>query len=54
MQSPARLAYLWMPPVKDVLDVLIWAGAFAGNRITWRGDCYRVLPDGRLSKVEKD
>lgn len=52
-QSPARLAYAWMPPVKDLLDVLVWAGAFAGNRITWRGGRYRILPDGKLSAVEK-
>jgi ceramide glucosyltransferase len=50
-QSPARLAYTWMPPVKDLLDVLVWAGAFASNRIIWRGERYRILPDGRLSKV---
>ena len=42
-----------MPPVKDLLDVLVWAGAFAGNRITWRGGRYRILPDGKLSAVEK-
>jgi ceramide glucosyltransferase len=53
VQSPARLAYAWMPPVKDMLDVLIWAGAFAGNGITWRGQRYRILPDGRLVKAEE-
>jgi ceramide glucosyltransferase len=50
-QSPARLAYAWMPPVKDLLDVLIWAAAFTGNQITWRGERYRILPDGKLAKV---
>jgi ceramide glucosyltransferase len=52
MQSPSRLAYACMPPVKDLLDVLVWAGAFTSNRITWRGDRYRILPDGKLSKVQ--
>jgi ceramide glucosyltransferase len=52
MQAPARLAYFWMPPVKDMLDVLIWAGAFLGNHITWRGDRYRILPGGKLAKDE--
>jgi ceramide glucosyltransferase len=51
-QSPARLTYAWMPAVKDLLDVLVWAGAFAGNRITWRGTRYRILPDGKLSQIE--
>ena len=48
-QSPARLAYAWMPPVKDLLDVLLWAGAFCGHQITWRGGRYRILPGGKLA-----
>jgi ceramide glucosyltransferase len=50
-QSRACLAYFWMPPVKDLLDVLIWAGAFLGNHVTWRGERYRILRDGKLSKA---
>jgi ceramide glucosyltransferase len=50
-QAPARLAFAWMPPVKDMLDVLIWAGAFASNQITWRGERYKILVDGRLAKI---
>jgi len=50
-QSPVRLAYAWMPPVKDILDVLVWAGAFSSNRIVWRNENYRILPDGKLAKV---
>jgi len=51
-QSPARLTYAWMPLVKDLLDVLVWAGAFCGNQIVWRGQRYRILPGGKLSKVD--
>jgi ceramide glucosyltransferase len=51
MQSPIRLAYAWMPPIKDLLDVLVWAAAFGSNHIIWRGDRYRILPGGKLSKV---
>jgi ceramide glucosyltransferase len=50
-QSPARAAYAWMPPVKDLLDVLVWAWAFCGNQITWRGGRYRILPGGQLAKA---
>jgi ceramide glucosyltransferase len=53
-RSPARLAYFWMPLVKDLLDVLVWAAAFLGNHITWRGERYRILPGGKLAKVTKD
>jgi ceramide glucosyltransferase len=50
-QSKAHLAYGWLPPVKDLLDALIWAGAFLGNHIDWRGQRYRVLAGGKLLKV---
>lgn len=50
-QSPAPLAYFWMPIIKDVLDVLIWAGAFLGNKIIWRDERYRILSGGKLLKV---
>jgi ceramide glucosyltransferase len=53
-QSPARLKYFWMPPVKDMLDVRVWAVAFLGNHITWRGERYRILPDGKLSRIERN
>jgi ceramide glucosyltransferase len=53
LQSPARLAFFWMPLVKDMLDVLVWAGAFLGHHITWRGERYRILPGGKLSKVTR-
>jgi ceramide glucosyltransferase len=51
MQAPARLAYAWMPPVKDMLDVLVWAGAFCSHHVIWRGERYRILPGGKLLKV---
>jgi ceramide glucosyltransferase len=53
LQSPARLTYAWMPPVKDMLDVLVWAGAFCSHHIVWRGERYRILAGGKLSKVGK-
>ena len=40
---------LWMVPVKDLLGVILWALAFAGNRIEWRGRHFAVGKDGRLS-----
>jgi ceramide glucosyltransferase len=39
------VGYLW---VKDLLQVLLWAGAFAGNRIEWRGERMRLRRDGTL------
>jgi ceramide glucosyltransferase len=50
-QSRRHAAYWWMPPLKDILDALIWAASFIGNKITWRGDQYRVQPSGKLLKI---
>ena len=38
----------WLAPVKDLLQAVIWALAFLGNHIVWRGIRYRVAADGRL------
>jgi ceramide glucosyltransferase len=51
-QAPARLANWFMPAVKDILDVVVWAAAFCGNRIVWRGERYRVLRGGKLIKAQ--
>ena len=49
--SAGHLGYFWMTPVKDLLNMAVWVAAFSGNRIHWRGQCYRVLPGGRLRSV---
>lgn len=41
-----------MAPVKDLLDVVIWALSFLGNTIEWRGDHYRIIKDGELEKID--
>lgn len=42
--------YLWLVPIKDVLQFGIWFCAFAGNRIEWRGQSFRLKKDGTLVK----
>jgi ceramide glucosyltransferase len=42
---------LWLAPVKDLLQVILWASAFAGNQIVWRGERLRILPRGRLARA---
>jgi ceramide glucosyltransferase len=51
-QSRRHTVYGWMAPVKDILDALVWAAAFTGNKIVWRGDSYRILPGGKLEKLQ--
>jgi ceramide glucosyltransferase len=40
-----------MALVKDVFQLGIWALAFTGRRVVWRGVDYRVEPGGRLVKI---
>jgi ceramide glucosyltransferase len=51
-QSNACAAYWWLTPVKDLLEVMIWAAAFWGNHIEWGGERYRILEGGRLLKIK--
>jgi ceramide glucosyltransferase len=41
-----------LSPLKDLLQVPIWALAFLGNTVIWRGQRLRVLPGGKLVPIE--
>ena len=45
-----RIDSLWMALVKDVLQVGLWAAAFAGRQVVWRGERLRVDANGRLAR----
>ena len=42
--------YFWMIPLKDLLNVAVWALAFFGNTVEWRGDRFKILAGGKLEK----
>ncbi len=44
----APLSDLGLPLVKDLMGVALWALAFTGNNIEWRGRRFRMQKDGRL------
>ncbi len=46
----ARIVW-WMLPLEDLLVFAFWVGGFFGNRITWRGRKYNLLPDGRFELI---
>lgn len=46
-----RFANLGLVFLKDLLQVALWFGAFAGTAIQWRGQRYRLSRDGRLTRV---
>lgn len=44
--------WFWLLPVRDVITFGVWLVGFVGNRIVWRGESFRVLPDGKLAPSE--
>jgi ceramide glucosyltransferase len=48
MQSQDNLAPLWLVPIKDLLQVALWIGAFAGSTVEWRGRRMKLHRDGSL------
>jgi ceramide glucosyltransferase len=48
MQSRHNIAPPWLVPVKDLLQAAIWAGAFLGNTVEWRGQRMKLRRDGTL------
>lgn len=46
-----HLFYGWLVPIKDLLQVAIWALSFVGNAVEWRGQRYHVEPGGKLTRL---
>lgn len=51
LTGSSNLEYFWLVPVKDVLQFGIWLCAFAGNRVEWRGQKFKLNRDGTLAKA---
>ena len=49
-RSVEQIAYAWLAPLKDLLQAALWACAFAGNRIEWRGQPFVLRRDGTLAR----
>ena len=48
IRSRKHFVFCWLALIKDLVQVPIWALAFAGNRIEWRGQRMRLRRDGTL------
>ena len=46
-----QTAPFWLVPVKDLLQTAIWAAAFCGSKIEWRGKKMRLRPNGDLEPI---
>ena len=44
----------WLVAAKDFLNVAIWAAAFIGNTIEWRGRKFRLIRGGRLIPLQSE
>jgi hypothetical protein len=43
----------WLP-LRDLLSAVIWFAGVAGGSVMWRGERYRVHPNGRLKPSERN
>lgn len=50
-RSWRHAGWFWLAPVKDLVQVVVWAAAFLGNTIEWRGERYRLQRDGAIKTV---
>lgn len=41
----------FLAPIKDMLGFIQWVFAFLGDNVEWRGQRYKVLPDGKLQPL---
>ena len=44
--------WIWLVGVKDLLQAAIWVCAFAGSRIEWRGQVFKLQRNGTLVKLQ--
>ena len=47
-QERGALRYWWLVPMKDFLQTWLWAAAFLGDTVEWRGKKFRLTRAGRL------
>ena len=40
--------YIWLAPVKDLLQFILLAASFGGSKVLWRGEMFRVSKGGLL------
>jgi ceramide glucosyltransferase len=52
-QRPPDWAWFWVPWVKDLMQLGIWAVSFMGNTVEWRGERMRLARDGTLQPLGK-
>jgi ceramide glucosyltransferase len=41
----------WLYPIRDLLGFVVWLLSFAGNRVLFRGEQYRLLAGGEIRRI---
>ncbi len=44
--------HLWALPISDLLSFAIYAFSYMGSTIVWRGETFRLLPGGKMVRLE--
>jgi ceramide glucosyltransferase len=47
MHDKTVIPHLWLVPVRDLVALGVWFGAYAGHEVHWRGEVF-VLEDGKI------
>lgn len=45
------IARLPLIPLRDLFSAVVWIAAFTGSRVVWRGERFRLHPDGRMEPL---
>ncbi|MDG2991500.1 glycosyltransferase [Candidatus Synechococcus calcipolaris G9] len=53
MKAPGLLAWVWLLPLRDGLNFLIWLLGCFGQQVYWRGRWLRVHRAGKLQEIVK-
>jgi ceramide glucosyltransferase len=52
-RDPNILRYLPLLPAGDLLSFALYITSYCGNRISWRGERFRLLRGGKLEKISR-
>ena len=52
VRDPYALCFCWLYPLRDLMGFGFWVCSFFGNKITWRGQQYRLELEGVMVPAE--
>ncbi|GAC1464762.1 MAG: hypothetical protein NVSMB70_10760 [Chamaesiphon sp.] len=54
LHDPVAKKFLWLIPLRDLMNFFLWCYSLVGNTIEWRGRRLRLLKDGKLVLIAGD